>query len=445
MLKRLPVIGIVVVILACATSASAATIPGEYIVVLKDGVSEPTTAADHTKKGAAVFQHYRHAVNGYAAKLSASTLAAVRTDSRVRFVAPDEEVRADCPDSGPPQRVPCSVDRVDGDLSSTVSGNGTGSINVNVAVLDTGIDLTHPDLNVVGGKTCLPKQKGFDDPEGHGTHVAGTIGMRDNTIGRVGIAPATPLWAVRVLNQNGVGSTSNVVCGIDFITGTRFDADSTNDVAVANMSLGFKLSDDGNCGATRKDALHSAVCRAVAAGITIVASAGNETTDLRDNAPATYDEVLAATAIADFDGQPGGLGDPPCVQAVEKAEVDDTPASFSNFATLASDRAHTVAAPGVCVDSSYSRTPCIKDGVTIPCYAWVSGTSMAAPHVAGTVALCVASGPCAGLTPPQIIQKIVADAAAYNTANPSYGFTGDPLHSPDPNRYYGYLIRAGLY
>ena len=69
---------------------------------------------------------------------------------------------------------------------------------------------------------------------------------------------------------------------------------------------------------------------------------------------------------------------------------------------------------------------------------------MASPHVAGTVALCIASGPCAGLTPPQIVQKIVADAAAYNQANPGYGFLGDPLE-PITGKYYGYLIRAGLY
>jgi subtilisin len=98
-----------------------------------------------------------------------------------------------------------------------------------------------------------------------------------------------------------------------------------------------------------------------------------------------------------------------------------------------------VAAPGVCITSTWG------DAKSDNIFGFGSGTSFAAPQVAGTVALCIYSGPCAGLTPAQIIAKIVSDAAAYNTANPGYGFTGDPLHSPDPNKYYGYLIRAGSY
>jgi subtilisin family serine protease len=115
-------------------------------------------------------------------------------------------------------------------------------------------------------------------------------------------------------------------------------------------------------------------------------------------------------------------------------EVDDTGALFSNFATLQSDRSHTVAAPGACLGSTF------LDGQ----YAVASGTSFAAPIVAGTVALCIASGPCRNLTPAQIIQKIVADAASYNTAHPEYGFAGDPLR-PTPWKYYGHLIRAAEY
>ena len=78
-------------------------------------------------------------------------------------------------------------------------------------------------------------------------------------------------------------------------------------------------------------------------------------------------------------------------------------------------------------------------------YATCPGTSFSSPYVAGTVALCIADGQCAGLTPAQIIQKMVSDAAAYNDSNPGYGFTGDPLHSPDPSKFYGYLIHAGSY
>ena len=116
--------------------------------------------------------------------------------------------------------------------------------------------------------------------------------------------------------------------------------------------------------------------------------------------------------------------------------VDDSAAFFSNFATLAEDQAHTIAAPGVCIASTY------PGGL----YAVHTGTSFASPLVAGTVALCIASGPCAGLTPRQIIQKIVSDAAAYNNSkkNIGYGFEGDPLR-PISGKYFGYLVRAGLY
>jgi subtilisin len=456
----LAVAGLIALSLIFAAAVSAAAIPGQYIVVLKDGVSEPATAADHAKKGAEVSQHYRHALNGYAARLSDSQLAAVRADQRVAFVQPDEMVHATgvpCLNRGTllnddpsPQCLAWDVDRIDGELSSTKSGDGRGSVNVNVAVVDTGIDLEHPDLNVAGGVDCTGKGLGFDDQDGHGTHVAGTIAAKDDGIGVAGVAPGAPLWAVRVLGKNGAGSTSTIVCGIDFVTGTRFDGDPSNDIRVANMSLGGKGADDGSCGLTNKDATHVAICSSVRAGVTYAVAAGNGSADLATHVPSAYDEVLAATAMSDFDGQPGGIatvgpstaGDP-CPHA--PFEDDDAAASFSNFATLASDRAHTVAAPGVCVLSTYpvgAFANCPDRG----CYALEAGTSMASPHVAGTVALCIAFGPCAGLTPQQIVQKIVADAAAYNTArrNSGYGFQGDPLR-PISGKYYGYLIRAGLY
>jgi subtilisin len=229
-----------------------------------------------------------------------------------------------------------------------------------------------------------------------------------------------------------------ILCGIDWVTATRTDADPGNDIAVANMSLGGQLknADDGACGRTNHDAIHLAICNSVAAGVTYVTSAGNDTKDIRDFLPAGYSEVLTATAMADFDGQPGGLFGPMC-----QSNVDDTAATFSNFATLDRDKAHTVAAPGTCIISTYATN--IEPPYQ---YARSSGTSFAAPHVAGMVALCIYSGACAGLTPAQIIQKIVSDAASYNTArgNSGYGFAGDPLR-PGTLGYDGYLINAGLY
>jgi subtilisin family serine protease len=238
-------------------------------------------------------------------RLSSTALALIKADSRVRFVLTDRTATLTA------QTLPTGVDRIDGDLSSTRSGNGSGSVPINVAVLDTGIDLDHPDLNVVGGKNCgADADPSFDDDHyGHGTHVAGIIGAKDNGQGVVGVAPGARLWAVRVLSAIGQGSTATALCGVDFVTSTRTDSDATNNIAVGNMSLGFfgpKVGDDGNCGLTNHEVLHLAICRSVAAGVNWVVAAGNAARDFQHDIPASYSEVLTVTAMADFNGRPGG-------------------------------------------------------------------------------------------------------------------------------------------
>jgi subtilisin len=424
------------VTLVMSASAVAATIPGRYIVVLKDSVADPgAMGREHARRfGAQPDQTYRSALKGYAATIPSVRLDDVRSDPKVAYVVADSTMGQPDPVAPPPvsQTTTRDMRRIAADLSSAKSGDGGGAVSLNVAVLDTGIDIDHPDLNVAGGTNCTSSRNGFDDGDGHGSHVAGTIGARDNAIGMVGVGPGTPLWAVKVLTDQGVGRTSTVLCGIDWVTATRQDANQSNDIAVANMSLGDKGSDDGACGMLNRDPVHQAICRSVAAGVVYTVSAGNDTSDVATKVPAAYDEVLTVTAMADSDGEPGSLG----ATTLCNSYTDDTPAGFSNFATLAADQTHTVSAPGECVSSTYS------DGR----YAVLSGTSMASPHVAGTVALCVWSGDCRGLTAAEIKQKILADAAAYNQSRKglAYGFQGDPLR-PTPGKYYGYLIRAGLY
>ena len=426
---------------SAAPGAAATTTTGNYIVVLTDSAGDAgVVASQHAAKYAAkVGFVYRHALKGYSVAMPAALVSALRADPRVALVAPDEPVSA----AG--QYVGTSIRRIQADQSSTHSGDGTGSVNVEVAVLDTGIDVTQPDLNVLGGVDCANSMgRSFSDDNGHGTQVAGLIGARDNAIGVVGVAPGARLWAVKVLGKNGMGSTSNILCGLDWVTGTRTDADPTNDISVANMSLAGnpnKSVDDGNCGLIKKNPLHQAICRSVAAGVTYVVAAGNNTADVQYVSPAAYDEVLTVTAMADRDGLPGGAGGTECT-----GDADDTPAFFSNFATLASDQAHTLSAPGTCLATLYPLAKCATPENPQPtdCFASGTGTSFASPLVAGTVALCIASGQCAGLTVAQIRQKIVNDDAAYNVANPAYGFTGDPLR-PIAGKYYGYLVRAAAY
>jgi subtilisin family serine protease len=128
-----------------------------------------------------------------------------------------------------------------------VSGNGRGSVDVDDAVIDTGISTSHPELNVAGGKAC--NGSGFNDQNGHGSHVAGIIGARDNRNGVVGVAPGARLWAVRVLNAQGSGSFAQVICGIDWVTA------HASTIEVANMSLGGPGFDPG-AGCSTGDALH---------------------------------------------------------------------------------------------------------------------------------------------------------------------------------------------
>jgi subtilisin len=402
-----------VAVLTLAGTAGARDIPGQYIVVVKSGFDGRTVAADHARwANVEVLAKYRRALNGYAARLSQAALAKVHADERVLLVSQDREVRAAA------QTLPTGVDRIEGDLSSTASGNGSGSVNVAVAVIDTGIDSAHPDLNVVGGVNCSTG-KSFKDGNGHGTHVAGTIGAKDDGNGVVGVAPGSRLYAVRVLNNAGSGSWSSVICGIDWVTANA----AAKGIRVANMSLGGSGSDSSCNG----DALHKAICNSVNnARVTYVVAAGNSGANLGNFVPAAYNEVLAVTAVADFNGKPGGGAPATC-----RSDVDETAADFSNFTTIgSSDVGHTIAAPGVCINSTW------KGGG----YNTISGTSMASPHVAGTAALCLA-GSCAGMSPSQVMSRLRSDAAGRPA---SYGFSGAP-NSPRGTRYYGYLAYAGDY
>ncbi len=179
-----------------ALQARAQTGPRPVIVVLKPGVADPGKAAKALgdRHGFAPSHVYRHALKGFAAAVPADKLGAVRNDNdaRVLFVGPDREVQTTA------QTLPTGVDRIDADQNPTTRIDGTDQgVDVDVAVLDTGSG-PHPDLNVVGGVNCTPGPDRYADGNGHGTHVAGTIGALDNGIGVVGVAPGARIWSVRV-------------------------------------------------------------------------------------------------------------------------------------------------------------------------------------------------------------------------------------------------------
>jgi subtilisin family serine protease len=360
--------------------AGAAAPTSSYIVVLNGSVGSPgAVAAEQAQaRGLTVGHVYRHALKGYSAVMTAANAQGLRADPRVASVTPDRPVQID------QQVLPTGIDRVDGELSSTTSGDGAGSVDVDVAVIDTGIDLTHPDLNVAGGVNCAPGRS-FNDSNGHGSHVAGIIAARDNDLGVVGVAPGARLWAVRVLNAGGVGSFADVICGVDWVTA------NSGMIEVANMSLGGTGTEPAGSGCTTGDAFHDAICRSVVAGVTYTVAAGNEADDAANHVPAAYDEVITVSALADFDGQPGGLGSPTC-----RADEDDTLANFSNFGPDVD-----LIAPGVCILSTSKRGG----------YATLSGTSMASPHAGGAAALYKASHPVAR---PDAVKRALQQAGNLN-------------------------------
>jgi subtilisin len=418
---------VVAAALLAAPTALAAAGPSPYVVVYNNAVGDVAATTDgfeHSLGFAASFR-YSSALKGFAAKLTNEQLNALRSNPHVAFVEPDITFTvAGWQALASGESLPVGIRRI-GAATTTQVHSASGA---SVAELDTGIDLKNSDLNAVSGINCVKSGSSAQDDNGHGTNVAGIIAAKDQGAGVTGVAPGTKLYAVKVLARSGQGTLSGILCGINWVTANA----SALNIEVANMSLTGSGSNDNNCGHSNNDAEHQAICASTAAGVTYVAAAGNSSASLASSVPAAYPEVLAVTAMTDTDGLPGGLGPKSCV----KGQTDDAYATYSNYAASPTDQAHTIAAPGTCVTSD------ALGGGTSTYY----GTSQAAPHVAGALALCLSdggiAGPCAGLTPAQIIAKVRADAAA--NASSSNGFAGDPLR-PLSGKYFGYLVSAGGY
>ncbi|MDP9364984.1 MAG: S8 family serine peptidase, partial [Chloroflexota bacterium] len=321
-------------------------IDGRYIVVLRDDVREPRSAASDLGRayGLSVSHVYDTVLNGFAARVPAQALEGLRRNPRVAFVDQDVTVAATA-------TMPTGVDRVGADdADGTGTGPGPGAP---VAILDTGI-APHPDLNVAGGYNCSSSDRAaYGDVNGHGTHVAGTVGASG---GVTGVAPGTPLYAVKVLGDDGSGSFSWIICGLDWA--------ARQGIGVATLSLGAAWADNPtNCASS---SLHQAVCNAAAQGMRLVVAAGNDGMNTADYVPATYDQVTTVSALADSDGCRGGRG------SATNFGPDDSRASFSNRGA-----AVDVAAPGVAIESTAPGGG----------YRRLNGTSMATPHVAALIAL----------------------------------------------------------
>ncbi len=236
-----------------------------------------------------------------------------------------------------------------------------------VAILDTGIDASNSDLNVVGGVNCTTDDSDdWIDTDGHGTSLAGVVGARYNGLGTVGVAPGAALYAVRVFADEILASEDDVLCGLRWV---HDNADHIDVVLLAFNRPDAAVADSTNC---ESDSLRQAICRIYEAGITVVAAAGNQKTDAFSLVPAKLNQVISVGAIVDFDGIPGGLGSPTCGPG-----VDDQVADFSNRGTSVD-----IYGPGVCIQTT--RLKSLQDDID------PSGTSLAAAHVAGAAAVYMA-------------------------------------------------------
>lgn len=368
--------------------ATGAVIPGSWIVSLRDDAPADVARA-HEAWGVHVEHVLNSALHGYTARMTEATARRVAADPRVRSVRADRVVRAAS------QEVPTGVGRVGGGRLSRVVGQSLGAVDADIAVLDTGVDSDHPDLNVAGGYDCVSGGGGWEDQRGHGTQIAGIVAAKDNDFGVVGVAPGARIWAVRVLDAFGDGSASTLACGVDWVTRNAATID------VANMSL-IGIDHDGGCS---DGALHEAVCKSVAAGVVYVAAAGNDGADAAEYTPASYPEVITVSALADYDGQAGGFAQTPddCTGG-----DDDEFATFSNYGSVVD-----LIAPGVCIRSTWIGGK----------YATLSGTSQAAAHVTGAAAIYRSHNP--NKTPAEVA------AALQAAGDEDWEYSTDPDSTPD--------------
>ena len=368
--------------------AAAARGASDVIVRFAPGADARAEAAAVRRMGGEVRHVYTEVFPGLAARVPEQALAGLRRNPNVRAIEPDGAVRTSS--AGVQADPTWGLDRVDQALLplDRSYAYATTAPGVRAYIVDTGILATHADLGgrVLPGATAIGDGRGTDDCDGHGTHVAGTVGGA-----RYGVAKAVDLVPVRVLDCNGSGTWSGVIAGLDWIASTH----PAGTPGVVNMSLG------GGANAS----VDAAVASVHAAGLTVVVAAGNSATDACTTSPARAPEAITVGATTSSDAR----------------------ASFSNFGPCVD-----LFAPGASITSAWiGSTTATRT---------ISGTSMAAPHVAGAVALLLALE--SGLIPSAVAERIAATATPgvlsdVRTGSPNLllrtpDATTEPTPAPDP-------------
>ncbi len=373
-------------------------IQDQYIVVLNDNVADVDLEAGrlaHNYFGDRSDGHtYRRALKGFSVRMSEQMAAKLAEDPRVAFVEEDSEVSASETQNGATWGLD-RIDQRDLPLNGGYNYDFTGS-GVTAYIIDTGIRASHNEFGgrVIPGFTAINDGRGTDDCNGHGTHVAGTVGGAT-----YGVAKNVTLVAVRVLNCKGSGATSGVIAGVDWVTSNHLAGAS----AVANMSLGGSAS----------SSLDTAVNNSINDGVTFAIAAGNSNANACNYSPARVANALTVGSTTSTDAR----------------------SSFSNFGACLD-----VFTPGSSITSAwYTSTTATNT---------ISGTSMASPHVAGVAALYLESNPSAS---PATVAAAIINSATLNRvtnagsgspnrllysllsgASPSPTPTPEPTPTPDP-------------
>jgi len=352
-------------------------IPNQYIVVLKDEQvrrADVRAMADALARpqGGRVMDHYEHALRGFTVAISATGAAALARDPRVRYVEQDSIMVAVATQANATWGLD-RIDQRDLPLNGAYTYNVTAN-TVHAYIIDTGIRRTHTQFGgrvSTSGFTSISDGNGTNDCNGHGTHVAATVGGAT-----YGVAKEVTLHAVRVLDCTGSGSNSGVIAGVNWVTANHVSP------AVANMSLGGGAS----------TALDDAVRNSIASGVTYAIAAGNSNVTACNSSPARVSQALT----------------------VGSSTSSDARSSFSNFGTCVD-----LFAPGSSITSAWSTSDTATNTI--------SGTSMATPHVTGAAALYLASDPLA--SPATVHAAIVNNASANKLSDVGTGSPNRLLYS----------------
>jgi subtilisin family serine protease len=377
------ILAVVAVVLAAAIPSSAAALSDaqetgldSYIVVLKSDAARSDASARSARPlvsavaqelsrahGGAVTSVYQYALKGFAARLSADQAAALTNDARVEYVEQDQVFQTQATQT-PATWGLDRVDQRDLPLNNTYTYNQTGQ-GVQAYIIDTGMRATHQQFTgrVGNGFTAINDGNGTNDCNGHGTHVAGTVGGTT-----YGIAKQVTLHAVRVLDCAGSGSTTGVIAGVDWVTQNH------GSPAVANMSLGGGVS----------TALDQAVANSISSGVSYAIAAGNSNANACNSSPARVATANTVGATTNTDAR----------------------SSFSNFGTCVD-----IFAPGSNITSSWNTNDTATNTI--------SGTSMATPHVTGALALYLQTNPTA--SPATATQALINNSTPNKVTNPGTG------------------------